>query len=129
VPDADAAVKAANASQFGLSGNIWTRDVELARKMAREIYTGGVFINGVTASDPRVPVGGVKQSGFGRELSSFGPHAFVKAQMKLLSSEARNTAVDVSNVSGVDSASETGSTTAVFAKTTSTCPFAFRTTW
>jgi acyl-CoA reductase-like NAD-dependent aldehyde dehydrogenase len=80
VPDADAAVKAANASQFGLSGNIWTRDVELARKMAREIYTGGVFINGVTASDPRVPVGGVKQSGYGRELSSFGPHAFVNAQ-------------------------------------------------
>ena len=80
VPDADAAVKAANASQFGLSGNIWTRDVELARKMAREIYTGGVFINGVSASDPRVPVGGVKQSGYGRELSSFGPHAFVNAQ-------------------------------------------------
>jgi acyl-CoA reductase-like NAD-dependent aldehyde dehydrogenase len=80
VPDADAAVKAANASQFGLSGNIWTRDVELARRMAREIYTGGVFINGVSASDPRVPVGGVKQSGYGRELSSFGPHAFVNAQ-------------------------------------------------
>ena len=80
VPDADAAVKAANASQFGLSGNIWTNDVELARRMAREIYTGGVFINGVSGSDPRVPVGGVKQSGYGRELSSFGPHAFVNAQ-------------------------------------------------
>ena len=80
VPDVDAAVDAANASQFGLSGNVWTRDVALARKIARNLYTGGVFINGVTASDPRVPVGGVKNSGYGRELSHFGAHAFVNAQ-------------------------------------------------
>jgi acyl-CoA reductase-like NAD-dependent aldehyde dehydrogenase len=80
VADADAAIDAANASQFGLSGNIWTRDVVLARKMARDLYTGGVFINGVTASDPRVPVGGVKNSGYGRELSHFGAHTFVNAQ-------------------------------------------------
>jgi acyl-CoA reductase-like NAD-dependent aldehyde dehydrogenase len=80
VPDIDAAVKAANASQFGLSSNLWTKDIELARKIARELDTGGVFINGVTASDPRVPVGGVKNSGYGRELSHFGVHAFVNAQ-------------------------------------------------
>lgn len=80
VPDLDAAVKAANASQFGLSGNLWTKDVDLARKVARDLYTGGVFINGVTASDPRVPVGGVKNSGYGRELSHFGLHAFVNPQ-------------------------------------------------
>jgi len=80
VPDLDTAVKAANASQFGLSGNLWTKDVELARKIARDLYTGGVFINGVTASDPRVPVGGVKNSGYGRELSHFGLHAFVNPQ-------------------------------------------------
>src|SRR5271155_2328706 len=80
VPDIDAAVKAANASQFGLSSNLWTKDIELARKIARELDTGGVFINGVTASDPRVPVGGVKNSGYGRELSHFGAHAFVNAQ-------------------------------------------------
>ena len=80
VPDRDAAVKAANASQFGLSGNLWTKDVESARKVARDLYTGGVFINGVTASNPRVPVGGVKNSGYGRELSHFGAHAFVNAQ-------------------------------------------------
>jgi len=48
--------------------------------MARDLYTGGVFINGVTASDPRVPVGGVKNSGYGRELSHFGPRTFVNAQ-------------------------------------------------
>jgi acyl-CoA reductase-like NAD-dependent aldehyde dehydrogenase len=80
VADIDAAVKAANASQFGLSGNIWTQNVDLARKIARDLYTGGVFINGVTSSDPRVPVGGVKNSGYGRELSHFGAHAFVNAQ-------------------------------------------------
>ncbi len=80
VPNLAAAVDAANASQFGLSGNLWTRDIERARKVARDWYTGGVFINGITASDPRVPVGGVKNSGYGRELSHFGAHAFVNAQ-------------------------------------------------
>jgi acyl-CoA reductase-like NAD-dependent aldehyde dehydrogenase len=80
VPDIDAAIHAANASQFGLSSNLWTKDIELARKIARDLDTGGVFINGVTASDPRVPVGGVKNSGYGRELSHFGAHAFVNAQ-------------------------------------------------
>jgi succinate-semialdehyde dehydrogenase len=78
--DHDCAADAVNASQFGLSGNVWTKDIALARKMARDLYTGGVFINGVTASDPRVPVGGVKNSGYRRELSHFGPHAFVNAQ-------------------------------------------------
>jgi acyl-CoA reductase-like NAD-dependent aldehyde dehydrogenase len=80
VPDIDAAVQAANASQFGLSSNLWTQDIEFARRIARDLDTGGVFINGVTASDPRVPVGGVKNSGYGRELSHFGAHAFVNPQ-------------------------------------------------
>jgi acyl-CoA reductase-like NAD-dependent aldehyde dehydrogenase len=80
VEDVEAAVDAANASEFGLSGNLWTKDIDLARRIARDLYTGGVFINGVTASDPRVPVGGVKNSGYGRELSHFGTHAFVNAQ-------------------------------------------------
>jgi acyl-CoA reductase-like NAD-dependent aldehyde dehydrogenase len=87
VRDVDAAVKAANASQFGLSGNLWTRNVELAREIARDLYTGGLFINGVTASDPRVPVGGVKNSGYGRELSHFGLHAFVNAQTVWIESQ------------------------------------------
>jgi len=80
VGNIDEAVVAANASEFGLSGNIWTRDVEMARRVARDWYTGGVFINGFSASDPRVPVGGVKSSGYGRELSHFGAHAFVNVQ-------------------------------------------------
>jgi succinate-semialdehyde dehydrogenase len=80
VPDIQAAVDTANASEFGLSGNIWTSDIAMARKVARDLYTGGVFINGFTASNPRVPVGGVKNSGYGRELSHFGAHAFVNPQ-------------------------------------------------
>ncbi len=80
VPNVEAAVEAANSSQFEFSGNLWTRDVDRARKIARDLDTGGVFINGITASDPRVPVGGVKNSGYGRELSHFGAHAFVNAQ-------------------------------------------------
>ncbi|MFM0478789.1 NAD-dependent succinate-semialdehyde dehydrogenase [Paraburkholderia strydomiana] len=80
VSNIEAAVAAANASEFGLSGNIWTNDVDSARKLARDLDTGGVFINGFTATNPRVPVGGVKNSGYGRELSHFGAHAFVNAQ-------------------------------------------------
>ena len=78
--DADDAVALANASDFGLSGNLWTRDIARARAIARRLETGGVFINGYTASDPRTPVGGVKKSGYGRELSHFGVHEFVNAQ-------------------------------------------------
>src|SRR3984893_9170903 len=80
VPDIKAAVAAANASEFGLSGNVWTKDVDAARKIARDLYTGGVFINGFTASNPRVPVRGAQNSGYGRELSHFGLHAFVNPQ-------------------------------------------------
>jgi succinate-semialdehyde dehydrogenase len=80
VPNLEAAVEAANASQFGLSSNIWTSDVDRARKIARDLYTGGVFVNGISATNPRVPVGGVKNSGYGRELSHFGAHAFVNVQ-------------------------------------------------
>ena len=80
VPNIKAAIDAANNSEFGLSGNIWTSDIASARKIARELDTGGVFINGFTATNPRVPVGGVKNSGYGRELSHFGAHAFVNPQ-------------------------------------------------
>jgi acyl-CoA reductase-like NAD-dependent aldehyde dehydrogenase len=63
--DINAAINAVNSSQFGLNSNLWTNDIELARKIARNLDTGGFFINGVTASDPRVPAGGVKNSGYG----------------------------------------------------------------
>ena len=78
--DADHAVELANDSDFGLGGNLWTRDIERGRKLARRIESGGVFINGMTASDPRLPFGGIKHSGYGRELSSFGIREFVNIQ-------------------------------------------------
>ena len=79
--DAEHAIEIANDSEFGLSSALWTRDIDKARAMARRLETGGVFINGFTASDPRVPVGGVKKSGYGRELSHFGIREFVNAQV------------------------------------------------
>ena len=78
--DLEDAVRLANTSDFGLGGNLWTRDIGKARAVARRLETGAVFINGYTASNPRTPVGGVKQSGYGRELSHFGVHEFVNAQ-------------------------------------------------
>ena len=78
--DLEDALDLANTSAFGLGGNLWTRDIGKARTIARRLETGAVFINGYTASDPRTPIGGVKQSGYGRELSRFGLHEFVNAQ-------------------------------------------------
>ncbi|WP_428377077.1 NAD-dependent succinate-semialdehyde dehydrogenase [Lichenicoccus sp.] len=79
--DAEHALTLANATEYGLSSNLWTRDIDGAKRLARRIEAGGVFINGFTASDPRTPVGGVKRSGYGRELSHFGIREFVNAQV------------------------------------------------
>ena len=78
--DDEEALALANDSQYGLGGNIWTRDVARARQLARRYETGNVFINGMTASDPRLPFGGVKRSGYGRELSGFGIREFTNIQ-------------------------------------------------
>ncbi len=78
--NAEHALELANDSEFGLSGSLWTADTENAKHLASRMVTGAVFINGYSASDPRVPIGGVKKSGFGRELSHFGIHEFCNAQ-------------------------------------------------
>jgi acyl-CoA reductase-like NAD-dependent aldehyde dehydrogenase len=78
--DAAHAVALANDSTFGLGGALWTGDVERGKALARTIVTGAVFINGMTASDPRLPFGGVKHSGYGRELSYLGIREFMNIQ-------------------------------------------------
>lgn len=78
--DATHALELANDSEFGLSATLFTADVQLASEFAARLECGGVFINGYSASDPRVAFGGVKKSGFGRELSHFGLHEFCNVQ-------------------------------------------------
>jgi acyl-CoA reductase-like NAD-dependent aldehyde dehydrogenase len=80
VTSAGEAISAANDSDFGLGGNIWTRDEERGVALARQMQSGGVFVNGMTHSDPRMPFGGIKESGYGRELSSFGIREFVNVK-------------------------------------------------
>ena len=78
--DTEHALELANKSQFGLGGNLWTRNIEQGRQLARRLESGALFLNGMTASDPRLPFGGVKHSGYGRELSVFGIREFVNIQ-------------------------------------------------
>jgi len=88
--DTEHALELANDSKFGLSSNLWTRNIEQARELTARIGAGGVFINGMTASDPRLPFGGVKRSGYGRELSSFGIREFVNVQTVWIGPKVEN---------------------------------------
>src|SRR5213080_3805719 len=80
VKDADDALRVANDTDFGLGSNIWTSDVVRGKKLAERVEAGLVFINGMVASDARLPFGGVKRSGYGRELSSYGIKEFTNIQ-------------------------------------------------
>ncbi len=78
--DVEEAIFLANDSPYGLGGNIWSRDIERAKALARRVESGTVAINGMVASHPLLPFGGVKRSGYGRELSSFGIREFTNIQ-------------------------------------------------
>ncbi|WP_316348198.1 NAD-dependent succinate-semialdehyde dehydrogenase [Desulfuromonas acetoxidans] len=80
VKDAEEALFVANDTEFGLGGSVWTTDIEKGEKIAGQIRSGAVFVNGMTKSDPRLPFGGVGISGFGRELSHYGIKEFVNIQ-------------------------------------------------
>jgi succinate-semialdehyde dehydrogenase/glutarate-semialdehyde dehydrogenase len=77
VKDREEAIKLANDTTFGLGASLWTADTKLAQEISKDIQSGSVYINTMVKSDPRIPFGGIKRSGYGRELSDFGIMEFV----------------------------------------------------
>ena len=84
--DEDDAIAIANDSEFGLGGAVFTRDIEKGRRLARDVIdTGTCVVNGFVKSDPRLPFGGIKKSGYGREIGEFGIHEFVNIKTIVVS--------------------------------------------
>lgn len=80
VEDEEQAIEVANSVPYGLGASLWTKNIAKAKTMAEKIESGSVFVNGLVKSDPRLPFGGVKMSGYGRELSVYGIREFVNVK-------------------------------------------------
>jgi succinate-semialdehyde dehydrogenase / glutarate-semialdehyde dehydrogenase len=80
VPDASSAAEVANATEFGLGASLWTSDLERAATLIPQLGAGAVFVNDIVTSDPGMPFGGIKHSGYGRELGTFGPREFTNVK-------------------------------------------------
>ncbi|HET8687848.1 MAG TPA: aldehyde dehydrogenase family protein, partial [Methanosarcina sp.] len=84
VKDDDEAVKVANSTEFGLGAEIWSGNLDRAERLAKRIKSGFVAVNGMVRSDPRLPFGGIKKSGVGRELSHYGLKEFTNIKATVI---------------------------------------------
>lgn len=74
------AIQIANDTHYGLGGSVWTQDQTRGERIAKQLEAGMVYVNGLVKSDPRLPFGGIKNSGFGRELGRYGMMEFVNVK-------------------------------------------------